>query len=95
MRGLRRIGYEFIIRFDTLVPMEVDDVMQLLDAQALQVWDDIYICPRTCPSSNATLCTYHQWFAGPDYLRRPCQLLQQPFECLLLAVTFEVQDGLS
>ena len=37
MRGLRRIRYEF----DNLFLVEVDAVMQLLDAQALQVWDDI------------------------------------------------------
>ncbi len=92
MRGLRRIGYQFIIRFDTLVPVEVASVMQLLDAQALQVWDDIDICPRTCPSSNATLCTYHRWFARPDCLRHPCQLLQQPLSarCLRLLLKFRM-----
>ena len=78
MRGLRRSGYELMIWVDTLVPVEVDSVMQLPDAQALQVWDDVDNCPRTCPSSNATLCTYQRYFARPECLRHPCQLLQQP-----------------
>ena len=83
MRGLRRIGYEFV---------EVDAVMQLLDAHAMQVWDDIDICPRTRPSRNATLCTYYRWFAGPDCLRHPCQLLQQPLRarCLRLLLRFRM-----
>jgi hypothetical protein len=66
--------------------------MQLLDAQALQVWNNIDICPRTCVSSNATLCTYHRWFAKPDCLRHPCQLLQQPLSarCLHLLSKFRM-----
>ena len=93
MRGLRRIGYEFVIRFDTLVPVEVDAVMQLLDAQALQVWNDIDICPRTCPSSNATLCTYHRWFARPACVRHPCQLLQQPLSARCLRILLKFRMG--
>ena len=57
MSGLRQIGYEFTIRFDTLVPVEIYCVMQLPDAQAWQVWDNIDSCPRTYPSRNATMCT--------------------------------------
>ena len=47
MSGLRQIGYEFTIRFDTLVPVEIaiDGVMQLLDAQAFQVWDGFALGP--------------------------------------------------
>ncbi len=92
MRGLRRIGYEFVTWFDTLIPVEVDAVMQLLDAHAMQVWDDIDICPRTRPSRNATLCTYYRWFAGPDCLRHPCQLLQHlvSARCLRLLLRFRM-----
>ena len=60
-RACARLGSKkFTIRFDTPVPVEVDGVMQLLDAQALQVWVVINICPRTCPSKNATLCIYRR-----------------------------------
>ena len=93
MLGLRQIGYEFTIRFDTLVPVEIDGVMQLLDAQALQVWADIDICPRTCPSRNATLCTYRRWFARPDCLRRPGQLFQQPLSARCLRVFLKFRMG--
>ena len=93
MLGLRQIGYEFTVRFDTLVPVEIDAVMQLLDAQALQVWADIDICPRTCPSRNATLCTYGRWFARPDCLRRPGPLFQQPLSARCLRVFLKFRMG--
>ena len=29
------------------------------------VWDDLDICPRTCPTEDSRLCTYKNWFARP------------------------------
>ena len=39
---------------NTLVPAYVANVMLLLHAQALQVWDGVDNCPGTCPFINAT-----------------------------------------
>ena len=33
-----------------------------LQCQQSCVWDDQHVCPRTCPSSGAKLCTYYRWF---------------------------------
>ena len=78
MRGLHAMGYEYTIRCDTLIPVDLANVMLLLDAPALHVWEGVDICPRTCPSENATLCTYVRWFARPAGLRQPGALLMQP-----------------
>lgn len=93
MRGLRQLGYDFTIRFDTLEPVDIDAVMHLLDAPVLQVWATIDICPRTCPSSNATLCTYHRWFARPESLQRPGSLLQQPLSARCLRTFLRFRMG--
>jgi len=90
---LRQIGYEFTVRFDTLQPVQIVDVMQLFNDQASQVWANIDICPRTCPSVHATLCTYHRWFARPDGLRRPGMLLQQPLSARCLRVFLKFRMG--
>ena len=78
MRGLRALGYEYTIRCDTLIPVGVANVILLLDAPARQEWAGVDICPRTCPSENATLCTYVRWFARPEGLRQPGPLVMLP-----------------
>ena len=34
--------------------------------------------PRTCPSADATICTYVWWFARPAGSRQPGPLVIQP-----------------
>ena len=58
MRGLRAKGYEYTLRCDTLIPVDVANVMLLLDAPDRQLWEGVDICPRTGPSDDAMLCTY-------------------------------------
>ena len=55
MRGLRDMGYEYTIRCDTLIPIDVANVMLLLNAPDRQLWEGVDICPRTGPSDDATL----------------------------------------
>ena len=78
MRGLRDMGYEYTVRCDTLIPVDVANVMLLLDAPDRQLWEGMDICPRTGPSDDATLCTYVRWFARPAGLRQPGPLMMQP-----------------
>ena len=57
MRGLCAMGYGYTIRCDTLTsqliwPMSCSSWM-LQTVNCGRVW----ICPRTCPSEDATLCT--------------------------------------
>ena len=93
IRGLRDLGYEFTIRCDTLVPLDFAAVLQLLDARAGQVWHGIDVCPRTCPSQGATLCTYERWFARPQGLHRPGPLLQQPLSARCLRAFMRFRMG--
>ena len=34
-----------------------------------QVWESLYVSPRTAPSKGAKLSTYHHWFGRPSDLR--------------------------
>ncbi len=40
------------------------------------VWQDLRVCPRTCPSSGAQLCTYLRWFARPACLPHKTSVLR-------------------
>ncbi len=88
MRGLLDMGYQFNLRYDTMEPISVKRVLELLRAEASDLWQGIDVCPRTCPSAHAQLCTYERWFARPVGMRRPRALLEQPLtarsmRCLL------------
>ncbi len=41
------------------------------------VWEDLDICPRTCPSKRSRCCTYARWFARPPH-RHARSLLDIP-----------------
>ena len=64
-RSLRAVGYEF--EFTTLLLICLGTVLQILELffSYCPAVDTLDICPGTCPSRNATLCTYLQWFAKP------------------------------
>ena len=93
MSGLRQIGYESTICLDILVPVEIDGVTQLLGAQALQVWDDTDICPRTCPSQEPCVHTADGLLG--HIVALPRLALPATSECLVLACTTKIQDELS
>ena len=68
MRSIRDLGYGFDIRVDKLVPVDMDTAMSLLTRESQKCWDGLGVCPRTCPSKGAQLCTYERWFARPPDL---------------------------
>ena len=90
-RSLRAVGYEFA--FTTLLPICLGTVLQLLDAPTAQLLGTLDICPRTCPSQNATLCTYFRWFAKPSGARRPKSLLQLPISSRCMSVFLRFRMG--
>ena len=45
--------------------VDLGRVRQLLDVRAAQQWQGLHMCPRTCPSPRAQLCTYHWCFVRP------------------------------
>jgi hypothetical protein len=90
--GLRSLGYEFLIRCDMMEPVDLPRVLELLKDRDSQRWQNLDVCPRTCPSANAQLCTYERWFAQPQTLRRVCPLLQLPVSagCLRTLLRFRM-----
>ena len=64
-KAIRGIGYQLNIRCDDLDHMDIPALSLLLRHRRDAVWDGLDICPRTCPSFNAKLCTYATWFARP------------------------------
>ena len=59
------IGYQLNIRCDDLDHIDMSALSLMLRQRRDAVWDGLDICPRTCPSFNAKLCTYATWFARP------------------------------
>ena len=90
-RSLRAVGYEF--EFTTLLPICLGTILQLLDAPTAQLLDTLDICPHTCPSQNATLCTYLRWFAKPSRVRRSRSLLQLPIGSRCMSVFLRFRMG--
>ena len=89
--NLREIGYESAST--GLVPVCLKAVLQRLDAPTAQLWNTLDICPRTCPSQDATLCTYHRWFTKPSRLSRSVSLLQLPLSSRCLRVLLRFRMG--
>ena len=76
MRGLRDLGYSFTIRADAMDAVDLGRVRQLLHVRAAQQWQGLHVCPGTCPSPRAQLCTYHRWFARPSFPHLvPCHIM--------------------
>ena len=93
MRGLRTMGYEYTIRCDTLIPVDVANVMLLLDAPDRQLWEGVNICPRTGPSEDATLCTYVRWFDRPAGLWQPGPLVMQALSARCMRTLLRFRMG--
>ena len=87
-RGLTSVGYA--LEFITLLLISFDTVYQLLETTA-QIWNDLDICPRTCPSQKATLCTCLQCFAKPSSLHG--SLLQLPISACRMCTPLRFRTG--
>ena len=87
---LRDVGYA--TESTTLLPVCFDTVLQLLSASNALLWNNLDFCPRTCPSQNATLCTYSRWFSRPLGLRHP-SLLQLPISACCMRVLLRFRLG--
>ena len=64
-KAIRGIGYQLNIRCDDLDQIDTSALSLMLAQRRDAVWDGLDICPRTCPSLNAKLCTYKTWFVRP------------------------------
>ena len=64
-KAIRGIGYQLTIRCDDLDQIDISALSLMLAQRRDAVWDGLDICPRTCPSLDAKLCTYKRWFVRP------------------------------
>ena len=92
--GLYRQGPSRVpVCMPALRPLHLPALLQLLDAPCTSGPPGPDICPRTCPSARATLCTYYRWFARPQHLRRPGSLLMQPLSARCMRVLLRFWKG--
>ena len=80
--------------------IDLDD-MDAIDITALRhfitqrrdaVWEGLDVCPRTCPSVGARLCTYAAWFARPPH-KHARSLLDLPLSSRCMQTLFRFRMG--
>ena len=57
--------YDLCIRQDDMDHVDIQALSSHLRQRRDTVWDNLDICPRTCPTEDSRLCTYKNWFARP------------------------------
>ena len=60
-----------------LPAIDIPALRQHIMQQRDSVWEDLDICPRTCPSKRSRCCTYASWSARPPH-RHARSLLDIP-----------------
>ncbi len=76
-KAVHATGYELSIRCDDMDVIDIPALRQHIMQQRDSVWEDLDICPRTCPSKRSRCCTYARWFARPPH-RHARSLLDIP-----------------
>ena len=64
-RAIRGTGCDLCIRQDDMDHIDIQVLSSHLRQHRDAVWDNLDICPRTCPTEDSRLCTYKNWFARP------------------------------
>jgi len=59
---LRSVGYHLPTQVQSLPVIDVNTVTAGLEHQASLSWSNLSSNPRTAPTRNAKLCTWHNWF---------------------------------
>jgi hypothetical protein len=62
LHSLKAVGYVLTVRVDTMECIDLGCLEKKLERRQSGVWDKQHVCPRTCPSIGAKLCTYYRWF---------------------------------
>ena len=70
-KALQKLGYSLAIACNTMDPISLAQVRQQLQGQLNEQWESLDVCPRTCATQGARLCTYETWFVAP-HPRRHC-----------------------
>ena len=66
-RAVIDTGYQLAIRLDDMDAIDIVALRHFITQRRDAVWEGLDVCPRTCPSARARLCTYAAWFARPPH----------------------------
>ena len=66
-RAVIDTGYQLAIRLDDMDAIDITALRHFITQRRDAVWEGLDVCPRTCPSAGARLCTYAAWFARPPH----------------------------
>ena len=64
-RAIRDTEYDLTVRVDDVGIVDITALRALLTQRRDAVWQNLDICPKTCPTTGACRCTYFAWFARP------------------------------
>ena len=64
---LSRYGYVYSQQVNAMVLIDKPCVDILLQDDILQPFQSLDVCPRSSSSQGASLCTYKNWFAKPEW----------------------------
>ena len=90
-RAVIDAGYQMTIRMDDMSVADIGSFRMCITQRRDAVWAGLDICPRTCPSPGARLCTYVAWFARPPH-KQPKSLLDLPLpsKCMQAFLRFRM-----
>ena len=71
-RAVINTGYQLAIRLDDMDAIDITALRHFITQRRDAVWEGLDVCPRTCPSAGARLCTYAAWFARPPHKHGHC-----------------------
>ena len=63
--AIRRTRYHLPISQGDMIHIDVQVLSEHLRQRRDAIWDNLDICPRTCPTRDSRMCTYKNWFARP------------------------------
>ena len=91
-RAVIDTGYQLAIRLDDMDAIDITALRHFITQRRDAVWEGLDVCPRTCPSVGARLCTYAAWFARPPH-KHARALLDLPLSSRCMQTLFRFRMG--
>ena len=91
-RAIIDTGYQRAIRLDDMDAIDITALRHFITQRRDAVWEGLDVCPRTCPSVGARLCTYAAWFARPPH-KHARSLLDLPLSSRCMQTLFRFRMG--
>ena len=91
-RAIIDTAYQLAIRLDDMDAIDITALRHFITQRRDAVWEGLDVCPRTCPSVGARLCTYAAWFARPPH-KHARSLLDLPLSSRCMQNLFSLRMG--